>query len=329
MNCISMIRAATLALLTICVSAVAGAAPARAEQSSQTTSLCSGAKVCSLTTDRWLREGTTPRVIIRGNPNVRGTVRIFRASVSDNELSGLTPIGKGASFYTDAHGMAQVYVPIPSSSDIGEGGWALVSVSDIEGLDTTRMPGQFVAFGSLVPHLLGDGYSERKPAGQTLDMQAVGAIPGDTYRVQVKQGDTWHDATAIGQLPAAAVNPSQITHIHWTVPRGLTGTKHDVRVQSLTDPRRTASWVLIPTVDGVKAARSPLFTPPPVGTNLGVPTTDRGAHPETAVKAVSGTLFGVGVVSALVVTGASRPKRSSSEPSRDNRTPSSPEASAS
>ncbi|MSS46080.1 hypothetical protein FYJ43_08535 [Cutibacterium sp. WCA-380-WT-3A] len=305
----SKIGAAAVSFLALSIGAVAGAAPAYAEQSAQTTSLCSGAKVCSLTTDRWLREGTTPRVVVRGNPNIRGTVRIFRAATSDNKLIRLEPIGKATNFYTDAHGAAQVYVPLPSSAKIGEGGWALVSVSDIQGLDTTRMPGQFVPFGSLVPHLLGDGYSERKPAGETLDMQAIGAVPGETYRVQVKQGDTWHDATAIGEAPEAAANPSQISHIRWTVPRGLTGTEHDVRLQSLTDPQRTASWTLVPTVDGVKAARSPLFTPPPVGTNLGVPTTDRGDHPEGVVKAATGTLFGVGVISALVLTATSRPKR--------------------
>lgn len=309
MSHISTMSAAAVALLTISVSAVAGAAPAHAEQSAQTTSLCSGAKVCSLTTDRWLREGTTPRVIVRGNPNVRGTVRIFRVSITDNALTGFEPIGKGANFYTDAQGVADVLVPIGSSPEIGEGGWALVSLSDVQGLDTTRMPGQFVPFGSLIPHLQGDGYSERKPAGQTLDMQAVGAVPGENYRVQVKQGDTWHDATATGEIPEAAANPSRISHIRWTVPRGLTGTKHDVRVQSVTDPQRTTSWTLIPTVDGVKAARSPLFTPPPVGTNLGVPTTDRGDHPGGAIKAATGVLFGVGVVSALALTTTSRPKR--------------------
>ncbi|MDO4413110.1 hypothetical protein [Cutibacterium sp.] len=307
MNRISTIGATSIALLMISGSAVMGAVPAHAEQSAQTTALCTGAKVCSLTTDRWLREGTTPRVSVRGNPNVRGTVRVFRAVVKDNKLTGLEPIGKQTTFFTNAKGLADVFVPIASSPDIGEGGWALVSVSDIQGLDTTRMPGQFVPFGSFVPHLLGDGYTERKPAGQTLDMQATGAVPGERYRVQVKQGDTWHDATAIGETTEAAANPSQISHIRWTVPRGLTGTKHDVRVQSLTDPRRTTSWTLIPTADGVKGARSSLFTPPPVGTNLGVPTTDRGSHPEGVVKAATGVLFGAGVVSALALT--SRPKR--------------------
>ncbi|MGK2308925.1 hypothetical protein [Cutibacterium sp. V970] len=313
MNHISTISAVAVALLTVSVAAVVGTAPAHAEQSAQTTSLCSGAKVCSLTTDRWLREGTTPKVIVHGNPHVRGTVQIFQASITGNKLTGLEPIGKGASFYTNAQGVADVLIPIASSPGIGEGGWALVSVSDIQGLDTTRMPGQFIPFGSLVPHLLGDGYSERKPAGQTLDMQAVGAVPGETYRVQVRQGDTWHDATAIGETPEAAADPSQISHIRWTVPRGLTGTKHDVRVQSVTDPQRTTSWTLIPAVDGIKAARSPLFTPPPVGTNLDVPTTDRDDHPEGTVKAAAGVLLGVGVVSALALTATSRPQRHKGE----------------
>lgn len=295
---------ALAALLTV---AVASTPVARADQSEETTRLCSGAPACVISTDSWLREGSTPRVTIRGNPNVRGTVRVFRAVVEQGRLTGLAPVSTGGDFFTDAHGIATIDLPIGSSASVGEGGWALVSLSDVTGLDTTRMVGRFVPFGSLTPRLLGDGWAERKPAGQTLDMQVVGAVPGETFRVEVKDADAWHDATAIGTTPTAAEDPQQVSHVRWTVPRGLTGTSHQVRLRAVSDPDRTVSWTFTPAMEGDRAKRLAPFTPPPVGTNLGVPTTDSGSHPRGAIRVASGALVGLGLIAVAVMTRTGRP----------------------
>lgn len=292
---------ATLSAIVLATCTVPPPALADPGDVDQSTLLCHGAPGgCRMSTDSWAREGASLPVSVHGNPGVRASVRVYRAVVKGTRLVGLAPISPAVEILTGDDGVATTDVALPATKDSYPGGWALVSTGDVVGTDTSRVVGVFVPLGTRSPEMLGDGYSQDKPAGQTLDLQVVGAIPGSRLTVEVRGDDNvWHRATGTAGSTTSD-RPGEVSHVRWTVPRGLTNTVHEARLRNLSDPVAPSTFRLRPTVDGTTAPRTPVFVPPAVGTRIGQ-TSGSSTHPRTLVMSASAGLAGVCVVATVLI----------------------------
>lgn len=299
-----------LVALVLVIQGFSAPAATAAPASRQSELLCAGAP-CSLDVDPWIREGMGYEVIVRGVPATRAQVRAYRAITEGAELKGFEPITDPVDFYTDRRGFARARLVIAVANPALAGGWALISMGDVTGTDTTTMLGVFVPLGGRRPIVLGDGYGAYKPVGETLDLQVVGAIPGTLFAVDV-QDDTgnWQDATPVGEEPRGASRPDEITHVPYVVPRGLTAKPHAVRLRNVTDRSQIHDFHMIPAPTAAVQDRLPRFTPPPVGVELGQGSL-ASRHPVGVVRGVGVGLAVVAVagIAASDVRFASRRRR--------------------
>ncbi|MDO5737342.1 MAG: hypothetical protein Q4P15_12795 [Propionibacteriaceae bacterium] len=301
-------RITTLALAALFIAAPWAVQPAAAAPPAQAAALCAGSpRGCSLETNDWLREGATFPVTVIGNANARVQVVVYLAVAPDGYLTELRPISSEAEVITNSSGVAHTEVAIPTLATVGDsGGWALVSVGGMQdSRDTLETVGQFVPFGSRVPHILGDGYGAEKPAGATLDLQFTGTIPGSRFAVDYEDDDgIWQETTATDRtqatnVPATAGRPDEISTLAYTVPRGLTSTPHKFRLRNVSDSAISPLWFATPGVDGSPEQPAEPFQPPPVGQDLtGANLT--ATHPQQAVVVAAGAVAGVTLILTAV-----------------------------
>ncbi len=176
-------------------------------------------------------------------------------------------------------------------------------------MDTLQTVGQFVPFGARVPHVLGDGYGEEKPAGATLDLKFTGVIPGSRFAVDYEDDDrVWQEATATDQSTTGeatptttATRPDDIFTVAYTIPRGLTSTPHKFRLRNVSDSAISPLWLATPGVDGIPQEPSAPFEPPPVGADLSGANLI-ATHPQRVVVLAAGGVAGVALI--LTVVGA-------------------------
>ncbi|RRD45238.1 hypothetical protein [Tessaracoccus sp. OH4464_COT-324] len=296
-----MIRHRAVAALGAIVAALCLAAPpAHAAAPEQALALCQGApRGCSLEARGSLREGTTSEVTVIGNPHVRVQVVVYNAIIDDGRLTALEPISKNAEVFTNADGVAHTEVTIPALKNGISSGWALLSIGGLTGVDTSLTVGQFMPFASRIPTVLGDGWAAgAKPVGQFLDLHFVGAAPGSSFAVEhLDEAGNWQ----LVSTGSASVSPEphQASRIDYQVPRGLVATPHKFRLRNLSDSGVAPIWLGTPATDGAPEARTPIFTPPPVGDGLDG-TQLLTAHPQDSVRAVS---LGIGAVALAAVVG--------------------------
>lgn len=295
-------------LLTAAALAVA-AGPAWADGGPGTEALCSDPVVgCSVTTSAtYVRDATVVDVSITGAPNVSASVQLHRVVLDRDQLRALEPIGPAVAFTTAASGTAQVRVPVSAVAGGREGGWVFVSLAGQSGPDVAAAIGQFVPFGARLPHLLGDGYAEEKPAGAPLELHVDGAAPSADYRVEHLDGGRWVDVTdPAPDAVQVARDPSAVSVITYRVPRGLRAdVDHEFRLVNATDHAVGASWTVRPTTAGTPTARIPQFVPPEVGTDL-QGASRRARHPQRAVQVASLSIAAVALLTATVTVGRVR-----------------------
>ncbi len=298
-------RTTTLAVAALLFAAPWAVQPAEAEAPAQAATLCSGSpRGCALETNEWFREGATFPVTVIGNPNVRVQVVVYLAVTTDGVLTELRPISADAEVITNSSGVAHTDVAVPTLGEAGDSsGWALVSVGGMQDTtDTLQTVGQFVPFGARVPHLLGDGYGDEKPAGATLDLQFTGTIPGTRFAVDYEDDDgIWQEATATDQTSAATIasRPDDISTLRYTVPRGLTSTPHKFRLRNVSDSAISPLWLATPGVDGIPQEPAAPFQPPPVGADLSGANLV-ATHPQQAVVLAAGGVAGLAIVVTIV-----------------------------
>lgn len=301
-------RTTTLALATLLLTAPWAIQPAAAEPPAQAATLCAGSpRGCALETNDWLREGATFPVTVIGNANARVQVVVYLAVATDGVLTELRPISNEAEVITNTSGVAHTEVAVPTLEATGDSsGWALVSVGGMQDTtDVLQTVGQFVPFGARVPHLLGDGYGEEKPAGATLDLTFTGSIPGTRFAVDYEDDDgVWQEATAADQTTSAtgsSARPDDISTLRYTVPRGLTSTPHKFRLRNVSDSAISPLWLATPGVDGIPQDPAAPFEPPPVGGDLSGANLI-ATHPQQTVVLAAGGVAGAALV--LTVVGA-------------------------
>lgn len=288
----------SLALISLLVVA-SFAVPAHADTPPQALALCQGSppRGCSITLADTTREGATFPVTVVGNPQTRVTVMAYQAIVEDGSLTQLIPLGRGTEVITGTSGAVTTDLEIPVAADQPSSGWLLVSLNGVQGTDIAHTVGSFVPFGSRQPMLLGDGYSQRKPVGQTLTLALVGAIPGTRFAVEYADDQgRWHDITVPGG--AVAADPSQTSTVNYQLPRGLTGTAKPMRLRNLSDTSLSSQFEAIPDAVGTPEASEPIWNPPPVGQSVDTAQPPRG-YPRSAL---CWTALGLGLV-ALVTAG--------------------------
>lgn len=287
------------------------ALPAHAAPPPQAELLCSDApRGCAISVGDALREGATYPVTVQGRPQTRVQVMAYHAVVDEEgALTGLVPLGDGVEVLTGSAGVVSADLPVPAVVTEESSGWALISVAGLAGTDTSLTVGQFVPFGARRPTVLGDGFGERKPVGETLDLQIVGAIPGSRYAVEYRDADeAWH-AITVGD-GAVFGRPDEPSVVQYRLPRGLTDTPHQIRLRNVSDSAIAALWLAVPSTDGDPAPNRALFTPPPVGDALDG-TSPLAAHPAGLVRGVSYGIAGActAFVAAATVGSAAARRR--------------------
>lgn len=294
---ISRCAAAMLALLLLCLPA----SSASADMPDQASLLCSGElpRGCAIEASGWMREGATFPVTVFGAPHARVQVVAYQAIADGTELTELRQIGDGIELIVGSQGVSHVNLAIPAVVEEPSSGWVLISVGGVTGTDVSMTVGTFVPFGARIPSVLGDGYAESKPVGESLELHYVGAIPRTRFGVEyLDDSGTWRDIT-IGTSQTSP-RPENISTIEYMLPRGLTDTPKQLRLSNQSDTAVSPLWFAVASIDGEPAPREPVFVPPAVGDALdGVrPLT---GHPEQQVKGFS---LGIGVGSVMLVAGA-------------------------
>lgn len=290
------LAAATIALILASTAGTAAAAPP-----SQVAALCSGAKSgCSLTFDPWMREAATYPVALRGTPGARVQVVVYAATMVDGQPTRLTPVSAPRETFVSGPGVENATVVIPALPDAVPGGWGLVSLAGVTPSNLAEAIGGWVPLGSRTPTLLGDGYGELKPAGQTLELHLVGTIPGSVFAVDYADASgTWHDVTAAdaGNVPAA--RPDQEAVVRYTMPRGLAPTPHEFRLRNVTAGVPVATWKATPDLKGQAKPREQWQRPAAIG-ELVEGANQPAAHPTWTVKAVAAGVGGASIVAVLI-----------------------------
>lgn len=292
-------RTLLAALLTAAIAW--GPLPAQAAPPAQAALLCSGApRGCGITISDATREGATFPVTVHGRPQTRVKVLAYQALVDEHgTLQRLLPIGEGVEVLTGAEGVVSTDLSIPAVVREPSSGWALISVDGVTGIDTSLTVGAYVPFGARRVTVLGDGFAERKPVGRVLELSLVGAIRGSRFAVEYRADDgAWRDIT-VGD-GAAMGRPDEPSAVQYQLPRGLTGTPHQIRLRNTSDSAIAALWLAVPSDHGEPAPVRPLFTPPPVGDAL-TGTSTLAAHPAGLVRAAS---YGIAAGSLAFVAGA-------------------------
>lgn len=290
-------QAALLALLLACL-----ASPAQAAGPAQVTALCEGApNGCALTFDRWLRDGASFPVSVRGNAGARVKVVVYQATLREGRVQKLTAISTGGEVTVPNSGVTTAQVAIPAIEDALTGGWALVSLDGIVGTDTSETIGGFVPFGSRTPILLGDGYADLKPAGAELELSLTGTIPGSLFAVDYQDDDgSWKDATGdpkTANTPAAT--PADVAVVRYEMPRGLSAKPHQFRLRNVTSGDASITWSATPDADGTQKDKDEVATPPVVGEQVAEATAG-DQRPTGMIRALSLSIGALGVVAALV-----------------------------
>lgn len=304
-----MRRALLLGLITALL--VLGPPSAYADAPAQAVSLCSDApNGCAIQVADVTREGATFPVTVQGRPQTRVRIVAYQAIADGAELQELKPLGAGVELLTSSSGVAKTELTIPAVVEDRSSGWVLISVDGVEGTDVSLTVGAFAPFGARIPTVLGDGYSEEKPVGETLELQIVGAIAGTRYAVELQSDDgSWADLTqGTGYVQSP---PDEVATIRYMLPRGLSDTSKKLRLRNLTDSATDAVWHATPSSDGKPADRERRFTPPPVGDALDG-TALLASHPTETVRFVAtGIAAGsVGFVAmALTAEGLLRRRR--------------------
>lgn len=281
------------------------ALPAHAGPPPQAELLCSDApRGCAITVADTLREGATFPVTVQGRPQTRVQVVAYQAVVDEQgTLQDLVPLGDGVEVLTGSAGVVSADLPIPAVVTDESSGWALVSVASLTGTDTSLTVGEFAPFGARRPTVLGDGFGERKPVGEPLDLSLMGAIHGSRYAVEYRDDDdVWHDIT-VGD-GAATGAPDEPSVVRYQLPRGLRGMPYQVRLRNISDSAIAALWLAVPAADGDPAPPRQRFVPPPVGDALDG-TSPLAAHPTALVRGVGYGIAGVCTVFVLGATACS------------------------
>ncbi|QCX28240.1 hypothetical protein [Nocardioides jishulii] len=279
------LAAATLACL--CVASPANAAGA------QTGQLCSDDRVrCSVQAPpRWV-DGTAAQVGITGRPDSTVELQVFRVSSPRGTKVDWEPVGAAVDVTTDDQGWGSVEITLPALAAGRHGGPLVVAPAESEGQPLGEVLGAWSALVSATPEVLGDGWTESKPAGVPLTLALDHVSPGTVYAVQRQDGTGWvtvasNDGARAPEARATCEHPT--CTLTYVVPRGLDAGVHTFRLVDVRRGAPVATWKVRPGAEGQKAqaVRAEVFEP-------------LGQDVEGAVAA------GVGVDSAAVVRPRSR-----------------------
>lgn len=273
--------------------------PAQAGPTTQTSALCDGAPHgCSLSFDKWIREGVAYPVVVKGRPGARVKVVAYQASVDGGRVTKLTAISTGGDVTVPTSGVATAQVTIPPLHDGLTGGWALISLGGLTGSDTSEAIGGFVPLGSRTPVLLGDGFGSRKPAGEVLDLRLAGTIAGNQFAVDYRDdAGAWHDVTATAAANQTAVRPGDVATVRYEMPRGLAPHPYDFRLRNLNSGTAEVTWRATPDTNGVPEKPTVWGPAPKVGAQA-AGAGDTTSRPSTVIEAAAA---GVGGLALLIV----------------------------
>lgn len=238
--------------------------------SASTRELCLNADVaCSIQVDPVWIEGSTREVVVTGNPGVEVGVRAFRLQRS-GQGDALTPLGPTASITTDARGFGAADLRLPTLEGDQTGGPILIAladslVPDSAGTDVSTAVGTWSVLAARRPLVLGDGFANAKPVGQRLDLELSGVVPGTTFAVQIESGGQWR---SIGVDAGSCAQAALPCSVGYEIPRGLTASKHAVRLVNESTGTPVASWSAVPSTEGRPADRLDVTDLPAVGAQV-------------------------------------------------------------
>lgn len=274
-----------LLILQVMALGLTGVAPAWADESVQVQRLCTDAPVpCSIQADPLQREGASSTVAVTGRAHMVVSLQIFRLTVNDGQATDILPLGDSIEVNTDGRGVGSASLAIPPLEPDQDGGWILIAPDDVSWDDPDQILGVVGSLAARRPTILGDGYGDEKPVGQSLDLQITNAIAATSFAVEYLADDgSWQYVSSAASTVQQA---DGITSVSYAVPQGLEQRPYLFRLTNLTDPSaESQQWQVTPAVDPPAQDRAAMLAIPDLGSDISGAAVV-GDHPQAEIRSL-------------------------------------------